>query len=142
MSDSSEQSTTLVSALCSYASFICDGCDAELSITINEAFLLADGQSVECQSCKASVKASVYDQGALVAVHEDQVKVAKYILPFSVIWFSVSFLVAIFIHSQVSFLMLPVGLIIVCLIKSSSHVVNDVICLVPVNENGLNTLYE
>lgn len=142
MSDSNGQGTTSVPDQCSYASFICSGCDSELSITISEAFLLADGQSVVCQSCKASVEASAYDQGVLVDVHKDQVKVAKFILPFSVVWFSVSFLVAIFIKSQVSFLMLPVGLIIVYAIKSSSKIVSDAICLVPVNESGLSTLCE
>lgn len=133
MSDSNGQSATLESPKCNYAAFICNGCDLELEITVAEAFLLADGKCVNCQHCKASLQASASDQCALVKVHENKAKAGKLILPFALVWFSVSLLTAIFVDTKISLIMTPIGVLIIYAINSVLSDLSDAICLEPLS---------
>lgn len=134
MSDSNGQSTTLESPKCNYAAFVCNGCDVELEITVAEAFLLADGQYVNCQHCKVSLQASASDQCALVKVHENKAKAGKLILPFALVWFSVSLLVAIFVDTKISLIMTPIGVLIIYAINSVLSDLSEAIFLEPLSE--------
>ena len=134
MSDVNEKSEELLASKCTYAAFICSVCEAEVEISLMDVHLLVEGKSVGCQHCKVTLNASADDQASLAEVHEDQVRVGKFMLPFSVVWFSVAGLVAIFLEPQFSLIMMPVGLVIGFAIKNSSRVIHDAICLEQVTE--------
>lgn len=129
MSDMNEKSEELLASKCTYAAFICGVCEAEVEISLMDAHLLAEGQSVVCQHCKVTLNASADDQARLTEVHKDQVRVGKFMLPFSVVWFSGTGLVAIFLEPQFSLIVMAVGVMIGFAIKNSSHVIHDAICL-------------
>lgn len=129
MSDINEKSEKLLASKCTYAAFICGVCEAEVEVSLMDAYLLAEGQSVVCQHCKVTLNASADDQASLTEVHKDQVCVGKSMLPFSFVWFSGAGLVAIFLEPQFSLIVMAVGVMIGCAIKNSSHVIHDAICL-------------
>lgn len=129
MSDMNEKSEELLAAKCNYAAFICGVCEAEVEVNFMDVHLLADGKSIGCQHCKVTLNASLDDQESLAEVHKDQVRVGKFMLPFSVVWFSGAGLVALFLEPQFSLIMMAVGVIINFAIKNSSRVIHDAICL-------------
>lgn len=121
----------------SYADFKCCACKRQISISLEESFLLANDNFIKCPLCQVSVKAGAYDQADLRNVHKSLSGSGGFIIPFATVWFSVSLMVALFVNTQVSVLMTSVGLLFSYALNNSKPVTIDVaIQLDPVIVSG------
>lgn len=110
----------------SYADFKCRACKRQISISLEESFLLANDNSIKCPLCQVSVKAGPYDQADLKKVHKCLDGSGGLIIPFATVWFSVSLMVALFVNTQISVLMTSVGLLISYALNNSKPITIDV----------------
>lgn len=65
----------------SYADFKCCACKRQISISLEESFLLANDNSIKCPFCQVSVKAGAYDQADLRNVHKSLSGSGGFIVP-------------------------------------------------------------
>ena len=94
-----------------YAGFICRPCDGQVSMTIEDSLLLASDKSVRCPLCHVAVNVGSYDQQRLRKVHES-LSGSGNLIHFATVWFSVTFIVALFISIPLSMLMSSVGVLL------------------------------
>ena len=91
-----------------YADFICRPCDGQVSMSIEDSLLLASDKPVHCPRCHVAVNVGSYDQQRLRKVHES-LSGSGNIIHFATVWFSVTFIVALFISIPLSVLISSVG---------------------------------
>lgn len=113
----------------SYAEFMCCACDGHVKLSFEDSILLADDNAVRCPLCNVSVKAKLYDQVCLSNVHKSLSNRGRFIIPFAVVWFSASFIVALFVNTQASVVMTSVGLLISYALNKNTPVIDNVISL-------------
>jgi len=113
----------------SYAEFICRPCGGHVAISIENSLSLADDKSINCPLCNVAVKVGAYDQQCLSNVHKSLGSSGKFLVPFAVVWFSVSLIVALFVNVQISMLMTSVGFLISYASNKSTPAIEQAIYL-------------
>ncbi|MFJ7882158.1 hypothetical protein ACIQYF_01425 [Pseudomonas sp. NPDC096917] len=113
----------------SYAEFICRPCGEPVSLSIEDSILLANDKSVRCPLCNVAVNAGAYDQQCLSKVHDSLSSSGKFLIPFAIVWFSVSFIVALFFNTQISVVMTSVGVLISFALNQNTPVIEEPIYL-------------
>lgn len=114
-----------------YAQFGCGACKDNFELLMEDIFLLESDAPIDCPSCRVAVKAEPRDQQELARISKSLVLSGKLMMAFSVVWYPLSIIVILFVHSIGGWVMASLGLLIMLGLKSSAQVIEEVVVLKP-----------